>query len=159
MNPGSSMLSRQMPVLSPKPKRMAMLLRARDPLRAADEWQRMMRRLRRDGLLADPPEAGQGILALRPVMGVKVDLFPAWIDEAGRLFTYPHTCGELRREDLMPLGELGTANLPVPARPETILAQNYGPGWRTPDPFFTFGWVAARRRFADFLSALSPPPD
>lgn len=138
---------------------LAMLLRARDPLRAADEWQRMMRRLRRDGLLADPPEAGQGILALRPVMGVKVDLFPAWIDEAGRLFIYPHTCGELTREDLMPLAELGTANLPVPARPETILAQNYGPGWRIPDPFFTFGWAAARRRFADFLSALSPPPD
>jgi hypothetical protein len=48
--------------------------------------------------------------------------------------------GELPRSAVLPLGsvELEGVPLPAPADPERFLAFCYGPGWRVPDPAFSF---------------------
>jgi hypothetical protein len=48
--------------------------------------------------------------------------------------------GPLRRDQILPLSTvtLEDQSLPAPADPEALLALNYGPGWRTPDPSFHY---------------------
>jgi len=41
--------------------------------------------------------------------------------------------------------------LPIPAKPEKMLAVNYGSGWREPNPYFVFPWSEAKQRFSPFL--------
>lgn len=82
-----------------------------------------------------------------------IDLFPAWIAE-GKLHVYPHTCGDLPRDALLPLASCPVTGLPIPAQAQSILTNNYGEGWRSPDPGFSFPWNRANRRFQHFISAL-----
>jgi hypothetical protein len=43
----------------------------------------------------------------------------------------------------------------MPAEPEKMLAVNYGPEWRQPDPYFKFPWSRAKVRFHNFLEAVA----
>lgn len=89
-----------------------------------------------------------------------IDVFPAWIGKKGRVYVWPHTCGELRAEDLLPLGRSalpGFLDMPVPKHPEKFLEVNYGKGWRVPDPSFTFDWKRASERFVAAFPGLAAP--
>jgi len=83
---------------------------------------------------------------------VVVDLFPTWIMN-DKLFIWPHTFGELDKADLFPLKAmaLNGVEFPAPAKPEKMLALNYGQGWEKPDADFVFPWREARSRFRSFL--------
>lgn len=86
--------------------------------------------------------------------GVEVDLFPLWFRD-GRAYIWPHTFGELTRDDIFPLGTQMLCGKPMPAPKdaEKMLALNYGEGWRHPDPDYFFPWDAAKQRFAAVLAA------
>lgn len=89
-----------------------------------------------------------------------IDIFPAWIGKKGKVFVWPHTCGELVEDDLLPLGRSalpGFLDMPVPRYPEKFLAVNYGKGWRVPDPSFTFDWTRASERFVAAFPGLAKP--
>lgn len=92
---------------------------------------------------------------------VMVDFFPAWIDDDGKLFIYPHTFGQVQAKDALPPEEIALHNekLPAPQCREEILELNYGPNWRVPDPNFRFPWRRANRRFADLLQAFQVERD
>jgi len=134
---------------------LAVLLKARSSAAAAVEWLALRDRLHRDGLLDEAAITDPSILKLLPVEATQIDLFPAW-SEQGRLFVYPHTCGELAVADVLPLGICEVTGNPVPADPEKMLALNYGADWRVPDPYFKFPWAQAKERFSDFLCGLNP---
>lgn len=89
-----------------------------------------------------------------------IDVFPAWISAKGKVFIWPHTCGELAIEDLLPLGQSelsGFLSMPVPRRPEKFLAVNYGKQWQVPDPSFVFDWKRASERFVAAFPGLAKP--
>ncbi|MGB5863990.1 MAG: hypothetical protein WBG95_06785, partial [Sulfitobacter sp.] len=87
---------------------------------------------------------------LKPVAGVEIDLFPAWI-EKDRVYVYPHTYGELHRDEVFPLKPCPVTGQAIPAEPEKMLAVNYGPSWDVPNPVFKFEWGRASKKFAKFL--------
>jgi hypothetical protein len=68
-----------------------------------------------------------------------VDIFVSYFQD-DRFVLDQWVEGELRREHLLPLSSvtLEGHSLPAPAHPEALLALNYGPGWRTPDPSFHY---------------------
>ena len=92
------------------------------------------------------------VLKIKLPSDVVVDLFPTWVRDS-RVYVWPHTFGELDKEDLLPLAtqSLHGVDMPAPADPEKMLALNYGEGWRTPDTGFIFPWAAARRKFRRLL--------
>lgn len=122
----------------------------------AAEWVDLKARLGADGLL-DPAfdNDGKHHCRVRVHGGVDIDLFPAWLD-GDRVFVWPHTHGDLDRNDLLPLAhrEVGGATVTTPRDAERMLALNYGPDWRVPDPTFRFDWQRAKARFADFVALL-----
>lgn len=85
--------------------------------------------------------------------GLQVDLFAAW-ERDDKVYVWPHTYGELSRDDVFPLGRQKIQGIPLPAprNAEAMLAVNYGENWRVPDPNFSFSWTSARQRFAGVLS-------
>lgn len=131
------------------------LLKARNAEDAAREWVALRGVLVQKGLfsLEHYKPKDPAILKARSGGDYMVDIFPVWLEE-GRVFVYPHTCGELREEQVFPTRPCMVTGLPVPAEPEAMLALNYGPGWRVPDPYFRFPWAQAKRNFADFLQAV-----
>lgn len=88
-------------------------------------------------------------LSVRIQGGVQVDIFPAWIDN-NRLHVYPYCWADVGADAILPLADFPVRDvvLPVPADPDALLAVNYGPNWRVPDPFWTFDYRRARARFA-----------
>ena len=78
---------------------------------------------------------------------------------------WPHTPGVLDADRLLPVGSrlLAGVEIPVPADPPALLELNYGPGWRTPDPTWTFTWPGpdTPTPFRPWISAMRPdgPPD
>lgn len=132
---------------------LAVLLHADTAEAAAYEWLELRRNLRKAGLLDIEFDDRVAVhtKAASPD-GLKIDLFPGWLSD-GRLYLFPYTFGEAAAEDVIPLRPIavdGSASLPGPARPEVLLALNYGDDWRTPDPLFVFGWAAAKERFSQF---------
>ncbi len=90
---------------------------------------------------------------------VEIDLFPLWYqdtDEGERAWLYPHTRGELKREDIFPLKACDVSGLMLPAVPEKMLALNYGENWQTPDPLWRFNWRDSHAHFKEFSSSLKP---
>lgn len=68
-----------------------------------------------------------------------IDVFVAfWRD--GVFYQLGNRSGDLPREAVLPLRpfELHGYEFPGPADPEAMLAFLYGPGWRVPDPSFTY---------------------
>ena len=80
--------------------------------------------------------------------GVRIDIFPAWFSNEN-LYVWPHTYGEFRKNDVLPLETLSLEKIafPVPRNFSDMLAINYGASWKTPDPNFVFPWSLARRKF------------
>ncbi len=112
-------------------------------------------RLNQTGALQTPAlfSKRSPVIKIEMMSGVVVDLFPMWIRD-DRVFIWPHTYGELHRDDVFPLASqnLNGVGFPAPCDPGKMLALNYGPGWRSPDAHFQFPWAAARKKFATVIS-------
>lgn len=132
---------------------LALLLHADETEAAAYEWLELRRNLRSSGLLDDEFDARATVhTKLASPDGLKLDLFPGWIS-GDRLYLWPYSCGDVAAEDVLPLRTVAvdaSTRVPVPARAEELLAANYGPDWRTPDPLFAFDWASAKTRFRHF---------
>lgn len=115
----------------------------------AKEWSDLIERLRAADMFDEESFDDPKIIKLRRSCSVQIDLFPGWIND-GKVFVYPHTCGELSEQDVLPLGACAVTGNPVPAEPEKMLVLNYGKDWREPNPYFSFPWKQAQRRFAAF---------
>lgn len=112
-----------------------------------DKWLDYKKKLRDLGLLAD----GQEKLDV-PVFRIKsdsfvVELFPSWVDQ-GKYSVYPYSLAQMEEDQILPLQRMDNSEIMMPKNPEALLAQSYGPNWRTPDPFFHVNWVRQRRRFS-----------
>ncbi|MGH3359015.1 MAG: hypothetical protein ACRDO7_09450, partial [Nocardioidaceae bacterium] len=132
---------------------LAVLLHADTAEAAAYEWVELRRNLREAGLLdiEFDDRARVHTKAASPD-GLKIDLFPGWVSD-GRLYLFPYSFGEVAADDVVPLRPIAVddvTDLPGPARPEALLAVNYGDDWRTPDPLFAFDWASAKQRFSHF---------
>lgn len=123
---------------------------------AAEAWWEIKERLAADGLLSLPYERKERHHA-RVVSdsGLPIDLFPAWVDAAERLWAWPYSAGTVAAADVLPLApeDVTGHRLPVPATPGAVLSANYGPDWPDPDPVFRFDWLAAREALADWVAA------
>lgn len=136
---------------------LAVLLDATTHEAAVEEWLRLRAQLLGEGVLDEEFER-RGLLhtRLRPLdKEVPVDLFPAWT-HGDELYIWPSCRGSARLDDLVPLGSRQAAEvpIPVPRDPELLLDANYGPGWRTPDPEWSFDWPAAHEEFSAFCAPL-----
>lgn len=133
---------------------LAVVIPADSEERAASAWKALRDKLEAKGLL-DPDGRNQpGIFKLNPKGSTEIDLFPAWVSD-GRVFVYPHTYGQLSREEVLPAKPCAITGFDLPAEPEKMLALNYGDGWQTPDPLFKFPWTQANRTFSTFLERLT----
>lgn len=133
---------------------LAYRLDAQTPAEAAREWRALNQRLMSEGLAETSYQIDTGMMKLDGGGVVRVDLFPVWLDAAGRVFVFPHTFGELEVGQVFPTRSCAVTGLPVPAEPEAMLAVNYGAGWREPDPYYAFPWFEAKKKFADYLHAI-----
>ena len=136
---------------------LAVILNAQTEADAIAEWRQVRDRLSELGFVDDEND-GNYVCKLRRLSGVMIDLFPAWI-EAGKVYVYPYSYGDLDEKDLRPLAKCATTDLPVPANAAAVLAQNYGATWQEPDPYFRFNWKGARDRFQKFLQIEAPHDD
>ncbi|WP_425045010.1 LicD family protein [Primorskyibacter sp. S87] len=132
---------------------LALVLNASSAAEAAAEWNGLKDKLGVIGVFDTDGDTVRGIHKLKSPNGCEIDLFPAWIED-DQVFVYPHTSGELGSADVLPLKPCPVSGEPMPADPEKMLAQNYGPNWREPDPYFKFPWPQARKKFKDFLEAV-----
>jgi hypothetical protein len=135
---------------------LAVLLASSEVTDVVEEWRALEDELAAAGLL-DPAfdHAAKNHCKLAVPSGLGVDLFPAWL-AGDRVYVWPHTHGELGRDDLLPLErrEVAGATVTLPRRPEPMLELNYGAGWRVPDPTYRFDWARAKERFAGFVALL-----
>ncbi len=132
---------------------LAVILTADNERDAAKEWIAVYQKLQSKRLIKKPPQRNYGVFKLKSSSGVNIDVFPCWIED-GQVNIYPHTKGELRDADVLPLKICEATHCPIPANPEKMLEVNYGPGWREPDPGFSFPWREANRRFKLFRTIL-----
>ncbi len=137
---------------------LGVILPARDVHAAASAWKALAARLRELGIRKLDEDTGNTILKVQTEIGVTIDIFPGWVDADDRVIVYPHTAGELHVDEVLPLGQCAVTNLPVPAKPEKMLAVNYGPSWRIPDPYFRFPWFEQKKKFEVFRNALEHNP-
>lgn len=134
----------------------AVVMSAASPEDAAKQWLAGIKVLTDRGLVKGSKgrtRRNPCVFKLESATGVNIDVFPAWF-EGDSLYVYPHTSGELSREQLLPLKACAATGLPVPRDAEAMLAVNYGSGWRVPDPAYQFPWQAANERFKAFRTAL-----
>jgi len=128
------------------------ILRANSAQSAASEWSRFKHHLEVKGLFQKVAWPG-ATYKIRNAGRLTVDLFPSWI-ENGLVYVFPHTFGELLREDLLPLAKSEPFGLPIPHRAESMLAINYGSGWTKPDPYYKFPWDSRLKKYRIFLDEL-----
>lgn len=133
---------------------LAVILKAGTEEDAAQEWRDLKGRLQELDLFDEDNHNQPAIYKLTPAGPTQIDLFPAWL-QGDKVFVYPHTHGELAREDVLPLRKCSVTGNALPAAPEKMLTLNYGAEWGKPDPLFKFPWAAANDRFAPFLERLA----
>lgn len=131
---------------------LAVLLEADNPLDAAQKWADAMGALTAAGHSLMVRPVNPAIMKFNNPL-LRVDLFPAWLS-GDQVFVYPHTFGTLDKADLMPFGTCQVSGLRIPANSEAFLHENYGAGWRTPDPSFSFPWHRQNRAFEAFRGTL-----
>ena len=127
------------------------LLAGETPEDVAREWQVLRKKFAQHPQIVDK---GTFFMVVLP-SGLQVDLFAAWIND-GKLYVDPYCFGDVDGAALEPLRQMtvrGTT-FPVPNDPDRILAVNYGPNWRIPDPFWKFDFTAAHRRFGTMRKLL-----
>ncbi len=129
---------------------LAVVIPATSERKAAMVWKTLIAEFEALGLLDTEARRVRGIAKLKPVGETEIDLFPAWVAN-GKVYVYPHTRGQLRRDEVFPTKPCAITGLNIPAEPEKMLALNYGEGWRTPDPLFKFPWAPAYKAFSEFL--------
>ena len=132
---------------------LCLMLEADSMKSAAAAWIAAYHALRQEGLIDKPPSRNYGVFKLRGKTGVNIDLFPGWIAE-DQAYIYPHTCGSVPGEAVLPLVTCPKTGLPIPADAEALLHSNYGEGWRVPDAGYAFNWARANRLFEDFRETL-----
>lgn len=125
------------------------ILHSPTPEEAAHEWIALKDKLAEMGVLTHIGWLG-GILNVKHIGPFSVDLFPAWIHN-DKVFVYPHTFGNLTRDDLLPLRATEPLGLPMPQNPEKMMVSNYGEDWRVPNPAFQFHWGRNKYKFNDFV--------
>ncbi|WP_375281874.1 adenylyltransferase/cytidyltransferase family protein [Pseudooctadecabacter sp.] len=130
---------------------LGVLIKANSQVRAAREWKYLTRDLIARGLLSDKTNLDRGILKLKASEKIDFDLFAAWIDDDDKVSVYPYSAAGFDRSVLLPLQPTGPFELPGPANPDNVLAVNYGPGWRVPDPYYTFQMGKQDVMFEDYL--------
>jgi len=131
----------------------AVILSANNDADAGVEFSTIKALLQEKKLLDEHGEHSAGILKLRRINGVQVDLFPAWISRDERVYVYPHTYGTVAKNDLLDLKIWkGLHNILIPSNPDQLLASNYGENWKIPDPYFRFNWAQSHRQFSKFLA-------
>jgi hypothetical protein len=81
--------------------------------------------------------------------GQNLDIFTGFI-EGDYCSMNPISRKEIVTADVLPLQTLqhDGVTLYLPANPERLLMVNYGPGWRKPDPLWSFNWGKAKQDFA-----------
>lgn len=134
---------------------LGVVLEASDAESVVEAFWDLKAQLRGAGLLSEAYDTlGRHHARVDLPSGLPVDLFPAWVSD-GLLSVWPYAREELSGSALLPLRheQVGGTALPLPQDPEAILAVNYGPGWRTFDPTFTFDWATARERHRDLIAA------
>ncbi|PTX57248.1 hypothetical protein C8N43_1914 [Litoreibacter ponti] len=136
---------------------LAVMLDVTTDAAAARAFTELFEKLQAEGLECSIRNEGNAIIKLPSIDGFEVDLFPAF-GTRRRYSIYPYSRRGLRYTDVWPLKPCAATGINLPAKPETLLAANYGKGWRTPNPRFTFPWAARKREFAPFLSKLAPAP-
>lgn len=136
----------------------AVMLDASSAEEAAKKWVEAFHRLSDEGHKVSVSSRNMQVFKIKTPGGTKVDIFPAWA-EGDQVWIYPYSAGALSKRDVLPLSECSATGLPVPAAPENVLEENYGRGWRVPDPSFEFNWARANRQFSKFRNALSEDPD
>ena len=105
--------------------------------------------------LADPAMAGFD--ATR----VHLDVRPLWFQD-GSVWAHNHFTMPSSPEDWLPVeqGRLGDTTVLLPRRTERFLEGHYGPGWRVPDPGFTyFREDTPESVWATLARALITPPE
>ena len=133
---------------------LAIVLKARSDEEAAKEFVSVLHALNDAGTKAVMLKSHVPIAKLELVCGFEVDLFPAY-GVRRRYNVYPYARRNLTRFDILPLKTCPVSGLPIPARPEVVLARNYGVNWETPDSRFVFPWKRQNRKFAKLLKNLS----
>lgn len=134
------------------------------PEEAAERWHAACTRLVQAGLAKAQRGVSRNpsVIKLQSGGSYNIDLFPSWVQD-GRVHVYPHTAGDLVEDQVLPLIADERTGLPMPRKPKAMLAVNYGPGWKVPDPGFKFSWPQANRRFKAFRTSVkarfeaSPP--
>lgn len=132
---------------------LAVIFDVAGPDEAAAAFFRLFDQLKSTGIDAYFAGRGRAIIKLPSIAGFEVDLFPAYGTDDS-FSVYPYAAGTFQRSDIVPLGTCEVSGLPIPAAPLRVLEQNYGSGWRTPDPRFVFPWKAQNRKFAKLLTAI-----
>lgn len=131
---------------------LGVVLTAKTESGAAKQWDALPAKLEKLGLLEEFTGRNHGLLRLKPVAGFTVDLFPAWVAKK-KVYVFPHTYGDLVPADLLPFAKCEITGHNIPAKPEKMLAINYGPGWKEKDPLWKFVQPAG---FGSFLEKVKP---
>ncbi len=111
-----------------------------------DKWLDYKKKLRDLGLLADGQDKSDVCVFRIKSDSFVVELFPSWTFQ-GHYSVYPYSLAEIPEDQILPLHDMTGSDIMMPKNSEALLAQSYGPNWRTPDPFFHVNWVRQKRRF------------
>lgn len=120
---------------------LAYLSRARNPAAVRSEFETVARALIDDGLHVKVGQYANLVKISVSQSSMPIDLFYAWVDDAGRLdisYGYHGPAMTVGPEGLTLVpGRIGRYSLPIPARHDEMLQQLYGPAWRVPDQGFS----------------------
>ncbi|MEP3345185.1 MAG: LicD family protein [Litoreibacter sp.] len=133
---------------------LAVILSARRDADAAEEFKILLGCLLAEGLDCRMIESKNAIIKLPNIEGFEVDLFPAYGAHA-RYNIFPYSRKQLKFSDIWPLKACPISGLPLPARPEVLLKENYGADWETPNSRFSFPWVTQKKKFKVLLDELN----
>jgi len=112
------------------------------PEAVLEETKRIVRELLRGGFTITFNSRGRLFRIQHDDFGdasVHLDARPLWFQD-GKVWAHNHFSAPGVREDYLPIceGKLRGVKVYYPARTETFLLNHYGPGWKVPDPGFTY---------------------
>lgn len=130
----------------------AVILPGNDQITAAESFLAFEKAISSAGL-SDSDGSTPGMLRAKRIDGVQIDIFPCWFDADDRAYIYPHTYGNLHKDQILPLERWKDyENIHLPRDHKSMLEINYGQNWRVPDPYFRFVWSDAKKKFSTLLS-------
>jgi tetratricopeptide (TPR) repeat protein len=120
----------------------AYISRETDPLAVKEETKQIVLRMVQAGFTVSFNRRGKLFRAQHPDVGgvdLHLDLRPMFFDE-GRVWVHNFASFPCGIDDFLPVGteQLRGHDVYVPRRPEVFLMGHYGPGWKVPDPSFTY---------------------